>query len=115
MAKFRIERINEEIKKAVSMFIQNDLKDPIITGLITVTRVDTTNDLNYTKIYLSILDKRKEKVFEVCNKCIGGMRKAIATHVKLRIVPSIQLKLDDSIEYSFHITDILKETEKKDS
>lgn len=114
MAKFRIERINEEIKKALSYFVQNDLKDPIITGLITVTRVDTTSDLKHCKVYLSILDKNKDKVFDVCKKCIGGMRKSIANKVKIRAIPEIQLKLDESIEYSFHISDILKKSTEKD-
>lgn len=110
-----MERVNEEIKKAISSCIQNDLKDTRITGLITVTRVETTTDFKNTKVYLSIFDKNKETVFEVLKKSIGPMKRAISQNVKIRFVPEIDLRLDDSIEYSFHIDEILKKTNKEDS
>lgn len=114
MAKFRMERVNEEIKKALSSCIQNDLKDSRITGLITVTRVETSQDFKNAKVYLSVFDKYKQEVFEVLKKSTGKMKRAISQNVKIRFVPEIDLKLDDSIEYSFHIDEILRKTNKED-
>ncbi len=114
MAKFRMERVNEEIKKALSSCIQNDLKDSRITGLITVTRVETSQDFKNAKVYLSVFDKNKQEVFEVLKKSTGKMKRAISQNVKIRFVPEIDLKLDDSIEYSFHIDEILRKTNKED-
>ena len=71
MGKFRIDRVNEEIKKAVSSCIQNDLRDSRITGLITVTRVDTATDFKTTKVYLSIFDKNREEIFEILKRSVG--------------------------------------------
>ena len=51
----RILKINSEIEKAISEIITYDLKNPAITGIISVTKVDTTNDLEYCKVYVSIL------------------------------------------------------------
>lgn len=114
LGKFRIERVNEEIKKVLSSCIQNDIKDPRMTGIITVTRVETSSDFKNAKVYLSIFDKNSEEIFSILEKSIGKMRKAISQNVKIRFVPEINLKLDDSIEYSFYIDEILKKTNKKD-
>lgn len=110
MSKFRIDRVNEEIKKAISNCIQNDLKNYKSMGLITVTRVETTQDFKNSKVYVSIYDKNKQSVFEFLKKSVGKMKRAVSQNVKIRFVPEIDLKLDDSIEYSFHIDEILKKT-----
>lgn len=114
MGKFRIDRVNEEIKKAISSCIQNDLRDSRITGLITVTRVDTATDLKTVKVYLSVFDKNRNEIFEILKKSAGKMKNSIARNVKIRFIPEIDLKMDNSIEYSFHIDEILKKTNKED-
>lgn len=110
MGKFRVDRVNEEIKKAISNCIHNELENHKSMGLITVTRVETTQDFKNAKVYISIYDKNKDNVFEFLKKSIGKMKRAISQNVKIRFVPEISLKLDDSIEYSFHIDEILKKT-----
>lgn len=107
-----MERVNEEIKKQLSYCIQNDIKDTRITGIITVTRVETSNDFKSSKVYLSIFDKNSKEIFEILKKSIGKMRKSIAQNVKIRFTPELDLRLDESIEYSFHINEILKNTNK---
>ena len=110
MGKFRIDRVNEEIKKAISNCIQYDLKNYKSMGLITVTRVETTQDFKNAKVYISIYDKNKTSVFDFLKKSISKMRRAVSQDVKIRYVPELDLKLDESIEYSFHIDEILKKT-----
>ena len=62
MASNRIGRINEEIQKELSAQLRT-LKDPRVsaTGMVSITRVDTTGDLRYARIYISCLDKSREK------------------------------------------------------
>ena len=66
----RILRVNSEIQKAISYIISNELKNPLIKGLITVTKVDTTTDLDQSKIYISIYDEAtREEVFNQIKHC----------------------------------------------
>jgi len=54
MAKYRSGRINEEIRKEISDIIRNQVRDPRLTAMVSVTRVDVTKDLRYAKVYISI-------------------------------------------------------------
>lgn len=109
-----MERVNEEIKKVLSQCIQNNIKDPRITGIISVTRVETTADFKNAKVYLSIFNKNSEEIFQILQNSVGEMKKAISQNVNIRFVPDIDLKFDNSIEYSFYIDNILKKTNKED-
>ena len=61
MANYRGGRINEEVKKEVSNLIQNEVKDPRLTAMISVTDVEVTRDLSYAKVYVSIFSNSKEE------------------------------------------------------
>ena len=104
----RTTRIAEEIKKEVSYMIQNELKDPRVNGLISITKILLTKDLKYCKIYISIFGDKKEEVMEGIKSGTGYMRKELGRRVQIRIVPELQFILDDSIEYGAHINEVLK-------
>ena len=61
MVNYRNGRINEEIKKEVSNTIQNKIKDPRVSAMVSVTRVEATRDLSYAKVYVSIFGDEKAK------------------------------------------------------
>lgn len=61
MAKYRSGRINEEVKKEVSSIIREDIKDPRMSGMVSVTKVDVTKDLRYAKVYVSIFGDKQVK------------------------------------------------------
>lgn len=106
----RLGRINAELKKEISNIITFELNDPNIKGLISVTRVKTTPDLKFAKVYVSILDaKNKEKTIQVLKDCSGFIRTQIAKSINLRITPQLVFELDDSIEYGMKIDSIIKE------
>ena len=106
----RFERINEELKKETSHIISYELKNPNITGLISVTKVKITPDLKYAKIYVSILNSKNEKeTLEGLKKSSGFIRTQIAKRINLRITPELDFVRDDSIEYGARIDSILKE------
>lgn len=106
----RHKRISEEIKKIVSQLIMYDIKDPRIPAMTSVTHVDTTNDLRFTTIYISILDPSadKQKALEGLNSAKGFIRREIGTELKLHYTPEPLFKVDESIENSFYINKLIK-------
>ena len=109
----RLGRVNEELMKAISHIITYELKNPDVTGMISVTRVKVTPDLKYAKVYVSILNsKSDEKTMEALKKSAGFIRSQIAKRVNLRITPELVFEKDDSMEYGMKIDSILKDLNK---
>ena len=109
----RLGRIDEELKKEISSIITYDLKNPNITGMISVTKAKITPDLKYAKVYVSILNsKNDEKTMEALKKSAGFIRSQIAKRVNLRITPELVFEKDDSMEYGMKIDSILKDLNK---
>ena len=106
----RLARIDEEYKKELSQIIGYELKNPNVTGLISVTKVKVTPDLKFAKIYVSILNSKNIKeTLEGLKKSAGFMRTELAKRVNLRNTPELIFEIDDSIEYGAKIDSILKE------
>jgi len=110
MAGNRINRINEEIQKELSNLFRS-LKDPRVQGgMVTVTHVDTTTDLRYAKIYVSVLDKQQESdVIKGLKNASGYLRRELGQAIRLRYTPELQFVADDSIEYGAHILEMLRD------
>lgn len=109
----RLNRIDEEMKKEISHIITYDLKDPDITGLISVTKVKVSGDLKYAKVYVSMINaKDNKKVLAALKKSSGFVRTELAKRMNLRLTPEVIFIFDDSIEYGAKIDTILKEVMK---
>ena len=110
MASNRINRINEEIQKELSSLLRG-LKDPRVQGgMVTITHVDTTSDLRYSRIFVSVLDKSQEKdVVKGLKSAAGYLRRELGASLRLRYTPELQFIADDSIEYGAHILELLRE------
>lgn len=106
----RMIRINDELQKEISEIIRSDLKDPRVGVITSVLKVDTTNDLKYCKVYVSVLgdDEKKQEVMSVLKNASGFIRSLIANRINLRLTPELKFILDDSLEYSFKIDSIIK-------
>lgn len=111
----RTSRLAEEIKKIVSNIIQNELKDPRVPMLTSVTHVDVTRDLRYAKIYISVFgdEEQKEKCIEGLKNASGYIRKTVGNSLKIRYVPEMNFELDKSIEHGLHISHLLDEIKKQ--
>ena len=106
----RIGRIDEEYRKELSQIITYDLKNPNVTGMISVTKVKVTTDLKYAKIYVSILNSKNIKeTMDGLKKSSGFIRSELAKRINLRNTPELIFEIDDSIEYGAKIDSILKE------
>ena len=111
MASNRIGRINEEIQRELSNLIRT-VKDPRVTGLISVTSVDTTTDLKFCKVYISVLDKSDvNQVLKGLKSASGYLRRELGRSLNLRNTPELNFVRDDSIDYGAHILDMLRNPE----
>lgn len=106
----RMGRIDEEYRKELSQIISYELKNPNITGMISVTKVKVTTDLKYAKIYVSILNSKNIKeTMQGLKKSSGFIRSELAKRINLRNTPELIFEIDDSMEYGAKIDSILKE------
>lgn len=112
----RIGRINEEIQRELSDQLRR-LKDPRVsqTGMVSITRVDTTGDLRYARVYISVLDKSQEKdVLQGLKSAAGFLRRELGHALQLRYTPQLQFVADDSILHGAHILEVLCQVERQD-
>ena len=117
MASNRIGRINEEIQRELAEQIRF-LKDPRVSqvGMVSITRVDTTGDLRYARIYVSCLNKDQEKdVMKGLKSAAGYLRRELGHALQLRYTPELQFIADDSIQYGAHILEVLRKVEREDA
>ena len=106
----RMGRIDEEYRKELSQINSYELKNPNVTGMISVTKVKVTTDLKYAKIYVSILNSKNIKeTMQGLKKSAGFIRTELAKRINLRNTPELIFEIDDSMEYGAKIDSILKE------
>ncbi|MGG1551184.1 MULTISPECIES: 30S ribosome-binding factor RbfA [Paenibacillus] len=108
MARVRVGRVGEQIKKELSQIVQSELKDPRI-GFLTVTGVEVTNDLSLARVFLSVLgtDEEKAASLKALNAGSGYIRSELGKRIRLRKVPDLQFKFDSSMDYGSHIDSLL--------
>ena len=106
----RLNRINEELKKELSTVLNYELKNPNVTGMLSVTKVKITPDFKYAKVYVGLLDSKDiNKTREGVKESSGFIRSRLAKTVNLRITPELVFEIDDSLEYGARIDSILKD------
>ena len=114
MASNRINRINEEIQKSLADLLRN-LKDPRVQNtMISITRVETTPDLRFAKIYVSFLEEDKAAdALKGLKSASGYLRREISSDLKLRHTPELQWALDDSITYGAKMLKLINSLDVK--
>lgn len=111
----RLGRVDEELRKEISQVINYELKNPDVTGMVSVTKVKVTPDLKYAKVYVSILNpKSVEETMKGLKESAGFIRSQVAKTVNLRITPELVFEYDDSIEHGEKIDNILKQISIQD-
>ena len=114
MASNRILLINEEIQKELSSLLRT-VKDPRVQDvMISITRVETTPDLRYTKVYVSFLQSEKaDEAMKGLKSAAGYLRRQLGSNLKLRYAPEIVWALDDSITYGAKMLKLINSLEVK--
>lgn len=117
----RITRINDEIAKTAADIIRFEMSDPRIGTVVSVVGADTTTDLKFCKISVSVLEKvgktsvSPEETLEALTNATGFIRKRIAETLNLRHTPEITFLLDDSIAYAMRMHKFIDEVIRNDS
>lgn len=110
--KIRIERVNSELQKQIAAVIAHDLKDPRLgSGIVSVTKVSTTPDLKFAKVYLSVYAKTEEErlaTLETARRSKNFIRNRLKELVQIRLLPDLDFKLDTSVDYGMKIDGILR-------
>ena len=110
MSKDRMAAISSEFKRVLSDIIRNDIKDPRVSEMASVTHVEITKDLKYAKAYISVFDtdKLKKSTIESLMHAEHYIKNEIGARLRIRRLPEITFILDTSIEYSSKISEMLK-------
>lgn len=109
----RMNKIDEELKKEIGSIISTELKNPHLTGLISVSSVKTTPDLKYAKVFVTMIgEKSKKENLAVLKQSSGHIRSLIAKRINLRNTPELIFQFDESLEYGTKIDQILKDISK---
>ena len=109
MANNRIARTNDDIQRVLSELLRS-VKDPRVQqGMLSVTRVETTGDLRYAKVWISVYGLKDEKEFRRGLKSASGwLRRELAKSLSLRYTPELVFEIDHSIEYGAHISQVIQ-------
>ncbi len=113
--KNRMARVDEELRETISKIIDQELYDPNLTGMISVSSVKTTPDLRYSRVFVTMIGCKSQKEnLAILKKSSGYIRSLVAKRVNLRITPELVFEFDDSIEYGAKIDKILKDMKLSD-
>jgi len=112
--KTRMIRINDEITRVTADVIRSELSDPRIGSVVSVLGAETTQDLKYCKIRVSVLgdDAVRDKAMEALSRAAGFIRRRVAEIVNLRQTPEIKFVYDDSIEHGMRMRKLIDEVNK---
>jgi ribosome-binding factor A len=110
----RPERVQEALRQEISRIVQLEIKDPRL-GFLTITSVDLTKDLRYAKVYFSVLGEEKDKrlALKGLNSAKGYIKGLLSDRIKLRYMPDIEFKIDESYEHTKKVLDILDQIKKE--
>lgn len=108
----RSHRLSILLREEIADIVMRKIKDPRI-GFVTVTDVSLSEDLKNAKVYVSIYEGDKEQTIEILNSAKGLVRSEISKRLKIKFIPTIEFRIDKSIEHGDKIDKLLKEIKKK--
>jgi ribosome-binding factor A len=113
----RPDRVAEAIREAVAMFLTEGVKDPRVTGLVTVTGVDVTRDLRHARVHVSIMgtEAEKKETMEGLQSVAGHLRAKLGRTLRLRVTPELDFRYDASIAHAAHIDSLLEQIRTDDN
>jgi ribosome-binding factor A len=105
----RTDRINGILRQEISQLVSRDLNDPRLSGLVTITRVETSEDLHYAKVFVSIMGDReaKDTALQGMGSASGFIRRELRSRLTLKQVPELTYYLDESLDEAEHILKLM--------
>ena len=101
----RTDRVNELIRQEISQLLSRELNDPRLSGVVSITRVDTSSDLRIARVYVSVLggQEKKQTVLSGVGSAAKYMRKELGLRLTLRYVPELRFILDETMDEAEHL------------
>ncbi len=111
----RSDRLGEQIKEEIADIIMHKIHDPRI-GFVTVTHVDLSDDLKNAKVYISILNdsEKKDDTISGLISAAGFIRSELRKRLRIRYIPELIFRIDDSIKEGIRMVKILDDLEKEE-
>jgi len=112
----RIERLNHLIRDILSELLQRQVKDPRLSGFITVTRVSISPDLQHAKVFISVIgsESNQEEILKALYGASGFLRKELGAQLTLRHTPELSFHYDDSIEQGSRVLHLIEQVATSD-
>lgn len=107
----RTDRIAEMMQRKLAQLIQQEIKDPRLPGLITISAVQVTKDLSHSKVYFTVFNGNPAEAEAVLNSASSYLRSALARTVTLRTVPQLHFVYDKSVEYGTRLSRLIDEVQ----
>jgi ribosome-binding factor A len=113
---YRLARLNSLMRQELSELLQRQVKDPRLSGMISVTEVSIAPDLKFAKVYVSSLGgvAEKDKVLRSLASAAGFLRGELSKNIRMRSTPELEFLWDDSIERGAHILELLDQVKTSD-
>ena len=107
----RSRRIAEQIQRELAELVRLELKDPRVTGLLTITDVEVSADQSHAKVFFTLLgdETRVKETTTGLTRAAGFLRTQLAQRMKLRTVPTLEFKYDASVERGMKLSRLIDE------
>lgn len=115
MKRQRLAGIEKEMARVISKVLMEEVKNPKVKGLVSVTNINVTEDLKFADVYFSIMGQENVntgEVIEGLNQIKSFLRKRVAEEIEIRYIPEIRVKLDTSIEHAIKISKLLNDLKR---
>ncbi len=110
----KIERLNDQFQKEISMILQTEIKDQDI-HFVTITGCDITSDLSFCKVYFTVLDdSKKESTLKALKGASSFIRGQLSQRVEIRHTPELKFIYDESIAYGNKIEKIIEQINEEE-
>lgn len=110
----KIERLNSQFEKEISLILQTEIKDEDIK-FVTITGCSITSDLSFCKVFFTVLDdKKKESTSDALNGAASFIRGQLSQRIEIRHTPELKFIYDDSISYGNHIEKLIEQVHEKE-
>lgn len=115
MASARMRRVNEAVREVVSAHISEDLSDPRI-GFVTVTAVDTSQDLRHARVYVTVLgdEDARSRALAGLGSSRGFLQAQVAAELVMKRTPTLEFLYDDSTDRGFRVSKLIDEGAPQD-
>lgn len=111
----RIERLNDQVRGDIAQIVARELKDPRISGLVSIMSVDLSPDLRLAQVYVSVMgtDDERKQTIQGLRAATGFIRSQLASRMTTKRAPELRFTLDQSIERGQRIITIIREVEQE--